>query len=97
MRHLGFTHVEFLPLAEHPFTGSWGYQVSAYFAPTARYGTPDDLRFLIDALHTAGIGVILDWVPAHFPKDDFALRRFDGTALYEHEDPAAASTPSGGR
>jgi 1,4-alpha-glucan branching enzyme len=96
VRHLGFTHVEFLPLAEHPFTGSWGYQVSAYFAPTARYGTPDDLRFLIDALHTAGIGVILDWVPAHFPKDDFALRRFDGTALYEHEDPRRGEHPEWG-
>jgi len=96
VRRLGFTHVEFLPLAEHPFTGSWGYQVSAYFAPTARYGTPDDLRFLIDALHSAGIGVILDWVPAHFPKDDFALRRFDGTALYEHEDPRRGEHPEWG-
>jgi 1,4-alpha-glucan branching enzyme len=96
VRRLGFTHVEFLPLAEHPFTGSWGYQVSAYFAPTARYGTPDDLRFLIDTLHTAGIGVILDWVPAHFPKDDFALRRFDGTALYEHEDPRRGEHPEWG-
>jgi len=96
VRRLGFTHVEFLPLAEHPFTGSWGYQISAYFAPTARYGTPDDLRFLIDALHSAGIGVILDWVPAHFPKDDFALRRFDGTALYEHEDPRRGEHPEWG-
>jgi 1,4-alpha-glucan branching enzyme len=96
VRSLGFTHVEFLPLAEHPFTGSWGYQVSAYFAPTARYGTPDDLRFLIDALHGAGIGVIMDWVPAHFPKDDFALRRFDGTALYEHEDPRRGEHPEWG-
>ena len=95
VRH-GFSHLEFLPLAEHPFTGSWGYQVSAYFAPTARYGTPDDLRFLIDSCHNAGLGVILDWVPAHFPKDDFALRRFDGTALYEHEDPRRGEHPEWG-
>ena len=93
LKKLGFTHVEFLPLAEHPFTGSWGYQVSGYYAPTARYGSPDDLRFLIDHLHREGIGVILDWVPAHFPRDDFALRRFDGTALYEHDDPRLGEHP----
>ena len=83
----GFTHVEFLPVAQHPFEPSWGYQVTGYFAPTSRFGDPDDLRFLIDTLHQNGIGVIVDWVPAHFPKDDWALGRFDGTPLYEHPDP----------
>ncbi len=83
----GFTHVEMLPVAAHPFSGSWGYQVTSYYAPTPRLGSPDDLRYLIDTLHQAGIGVIIDWVPAHFPKDAWALGRFDGTALYEHSDP----------
>jgi len=87
LQELSFTHVEFMPLAEHPFGGSWGYQVSGYYAPTSRFGSPDDLRHLIDRLHQAGIGVIMDWVPGHFPKDDFALARFDGEALYEHPDP----------
>ncbi len=93
---LGFTHVELLPVMEHPYGGSWGYQVSSYFAPAARWGAPDDLRFLIDSLHSAGVAVILDWVPAHFPKDDWALARFDGTPLYEHADPLRSEHPEWG-
>jgi 1,4-alpha-glucan branching enzyme len=92
----GFSHVEFLPLKEHPYGPSWGYQVSAYYAASSRYGTPDDLRFLVDHLHDRGIGVIMDWVPAHFPKDAFALGRFDGTALYEHADPRKGEHPDWG-
>lgn len=84
---MGYTHIELLPISEHPLNESWGYQTTGYFAATNRFGDPDDLRFLIDACHQAGIGVILDWVPGHFPKDDWALARFDGTALYAHQDP----------
>lgn len=92
----GFTHVEFLPVMEHPFGGSWGYQVTSYYAPTSRFGSPDQFRHLVDRLHQAGIGVIVDWVPAHFPKDEFALARFDGTPLYEHPDPRRGEHPDWG-
>ena len=93
---LGFTHIELLPVAEHPYTPSWGYQVTGYYAPTARYGSPDDLRLLIDTCHAHDIGVIIDWVPAHFPRDEWALARFDGTALYEHADPRQGEQPDWG-
>jgi 1,4-alpha-glucan branching enzyme len=96
VKNLGFTHIELLPLAEHAFYPSWGYQVTGYFAPTARYGSPDDMRFFIDYCHRHGIGVIMDWVPAHFPKDDYSLARFDGTALYEHHDAQLAEHPDWG-
>jgi 1,4-alpha-glucan branching enzyme len=96
VKDLGFTHVELMPIMEHPFAGSWGYQVTGYYAPTARFGTPDDFRTFVDRLHAKGIGVILDWVPAHFPRDDWALARFDGTALYEHQDPRIGAHPDWG-
>ncbi|PKQ25368.1 MAG: 1,4-alpha-glucan branching enzyme [Actinobacteria bacterium HGW-Actinobacteria-4] len=93
---LGFTHVELMPVMEHPFGGSWGYQVTSYYAPTSRFGTPDEFRYLVDSLHQAGVGVILDWVPGHFPRDEWALGRFDGTPLYEHPDPLRGEQPDWG-
>ncbi len=96
VRAQGFTHVEFLPVTEHPYGPSWGYQVTSFFAPTSRFGSPDDFKFLVDSLHAAGIGVILDWVPAHFPKDEWALAKFDGTSLYEHADPRLGEHPDWG-
>jgi 1,4-alpha-glucan branching enzyme len=93
---MGFTHVELLPIMQHPFAGSWGYQVTGYYAPHSWFGDPDDFRFLVDELHRRGIGIILDWVPAHFPRDDWALARFDGTELYEHSDPRRGAHPDWG-
>ncbi|WP_161162984.1 1,4-alpha-glucan branching enzyme, partial [Streptomyces sp. SID5910] len=96
VKDLGFTHVELMPVAEHPFGGSWGYQVTGFYAPTARLGEPDDFKYLVDRLHQAGIGVLMDWVPAHFPRDDWALAEFDGRPLYEHSDPLRAAHPDWG-
>ncbi|MEM9038756.1 MAG: 1,4-alpha-glucan branching protein GlgB [Actinomycetota bacterium] len=96
VERLGFTHVELLPIAEHPFGGSWGYQVSGYYSPTARFGDPDGCRRFVDAMHRRGIGVIVDWVPAHFPKDEWSLGRFDGTPLYEYADPRRGEHPDWG-
>ena len=96
VKDMGFTHIELLPVMAHPFSGSWGYQVTGYYAPTPRYGTPDELRQFVERMHAEGIGVILDWVPAHFPRDQFALARFDGTALYEHADPRRGAHPDWG-
>jgi 1,4-alpha-glucan branching enzyme len=96
VQDMGFTHIELLPVMAHPFSGSWGYQVTGYFAPTPRYGDPDELRQFIDRMHEHGIGVLFDWVPAHFPRDAFALARFDGSALYEHADPRRGAHPDWG-
>ena len=96
VKELGFTHVELMPVMQHPYAPSWGYQVSGYYAPQSTFGSPDDFRFLVDEFHRNGVGVILDWVPAHFPRDEWALARFDGTALYEHDDPRLGAHPDWG-